>query len=189
MKSLILLLVIVVQSSALPGLLKIPKVYNALITSDQNLTPSRAFPVIQPVVHRTALGLVPPLFYPQFAPQFVPEIPIEKKEKPDPSKENDKDSQKPQEPPLKFYPNYQTVLYEPYFYSYSGLGPQVEQANYQDYQPEQMLDPIPPDMKDTYPERLLPHLHEENQIKLGEKDKIPDVPPPPVPGSKKNNSP
>lgn len=30
-----------------------PKVYNALITTDQNLTPSRAFPVIQPHLQET----------------------------------------------------------------------------------------------------------------------------------------
>lgn len=33
------------------GLLRTPKVYNALITTDQNLTPSRAYPVIQPTIH------------------------------------------------------------------------------------------------------------------------------------------
>lgn len=31
-------------------LLRTPKVYNALITTDENLTPSRAFPIIQPVI-------------------------------------------------------------------------------------------------------------------------------------------
>lgn len=33
------------------ALLRTPKVYNALITTDQNLTPSRAYPVIQPTIH------------------------------------------------------------------------------------------------------------------------------------------
>lgn len=31
-------------------LLRTPKVYNAIITTDENLTPSRAFPIIQPVI-------------------------------------------------------------------------------------------------------------------------------------------
>ncbi|VVC94884.1 unnamed protein product [Leptidea sinapis] len=35
-----------------PG--RIPKVYNALITSNQNLEPSKAFPVYQPVLHNAA---------------------------------------------------------------------------------------------------------------------------------------
>lgn len=34
----------------LAALLRTPKVYNALITTDQNLTPSRAYPVIQPTL-------------------------------------------------------------------------------------------------------------------------------------------
>jgi len=35
------------------GLLRKPKVYNALITTDENLTSSRAYPLIQPVVHES----------------------------------------------------------------------------------------------------------------------------------------
>ncbi|XP_055616796.1 uncharacterized protein LOC129762512 isoform X2 [Toxorhynchites rutilus septentrionalis] len=38
------------------GLLRTPKVYNAVITTDENLTPSRAFPVVQPVVHETGFA-------------------------------------------------------------------------------------------------------------------------------------
>lgn len=61
-------LILQVATDASPGLLKVPKVYNALVTSDQNLAPSRAYPVIQPVVHRTAIGYVPPFYYPQIGP-------------------------------------------------------------------------------------------------------------------------
>lgn len=49
------------------GLLRTPKVYNALITTDQNLTPSRAYPVIQPTVHEAPL-LYPPYAYNGFGP-------------------------------------------------------------------------------------------------------------------------
>lgn len=35
------------------GLLRTPRVYNALITTDQNLKPSQAFPVIQPTLHES----------------------------------------------------------------------------------------------------------------------------------------
>jgi hypothetical protein len=38
------------------GVLRKPKVYNALITTDENLQPSRAFPVIQPVIQETGIA-------------------------------------------------------------------------------------------------------------------------------------
>lgn len=41
---------------------KTPKVYNAIITTDENLTPSRAFPLIQPVI-QPAIPVLSP-FYP-----------------------------------------------------------------------------------------------------------------------------
>ena len=47
-------------------LLRTPKVYNAIITTDENLTPSRAFPVIQPVF-QPAIPVLSP-FYPTFNP-------------------------------------------------------------------------------------------------------------------------
>ncbi|XP_017771447.1 PREDICTED: uncharacterized protein LOC108558902 [Nicrophorus vespilloides] len=44
------------------GLVRGPKIYNALITSDANLTPSQAFPIIEPVLRTTALGVAfPPI--------------------------------------------------------------------------------------------------------------------------------
>lgn len=46
----------VATGPALAGLLRTPKVYNAVITTDENLTPSRAYPVVQPVVHETGLA-------------------------------------------------------------------------------------------------------------------------------------
>lgn len=44
-------------------LLRKPKVYNAIITTDENLTPSRAYPIIQPVLQPAIPFLSP--FYPQ----------------------------------------------------------------------------------------------------------------------------
>uniref|UniRef100_A0A2A4K261 DUF4794 domain-containing protein n=1 Tax=Heliothis virescens TaxID=7102 RepID=A0A2A4K261_HELVI len=45
-----------------PG--RIPKVYNALITSNQNLEPSKAYPVYQPVLHDAfAFSYQPAVFY------------------------------------------------------------------------------------------------------------------------------
>ncbi|XP_013135244.1 PREDICTED: extensin [Papilio polytes] len=59
----ILLCVGIVTSDPSPG--RIPKVYNALITSNQNLEPSKAFPVYQPVIHDAAFTfpLQSPFFY------------------------------------------------------------------------------------------------------------------------------
>lgn len=47
----IIVLVIAFFECESAALLRTPKVYNALITTDQNLTPSRAYPVIQPAIH------------------------------------------------------------------------------------------------------------------------------------------
>lgn len=43
-------------------LLRKPKVYNAVITTDENLTPSRAYPIIQPVIQPAYPVLSP--YYP-----------------------------------------------------------------------------------------------------------------------------
>ncbi|CAK1602231.1 unnamed protein product [Parnassius mnemosyne] len=67
-----------------PG--RTPKVYNALITSNQNLEPSKAYPVYQPVIHDAALTfpLQSPFFYGGElpigngfipAPAFLPKVP------------------------------------------------------------------------------------------------------------------
>ncbi|KPI94986.1 hypothetical protein RR46_11990 [Papilio xuthus] len=79
----ILVCVGIVTSSPAPG--RIPKVYNALITSNQNLEPSKAYPVYQPVIHDAAFTfpLQSPFFYgPELplanglipAPAFVPRV-------------------------------------------------------------------------------------------------------------------
>lgn len=60
-----LLLLAVIESGARgASLLRTPKVYNALITTDQNLTPSRAFPVVRPAIHES------PWLYPPYS--FTP---------------------------------------------------------------------------------------------------------------------
>lgn len=47
------MLVAAVLELANCGLLRTPRVYNTLITSNQNLTPSRAYPVVQPILQET----------------------------------------------------------------------------------------------------------------------------------------
>lgn len=67
------MLLAVIESGWSASLLRTPKVYNALITTDQNLTPSRAFPVVRPAI-RESPWLYPPYsftpwrFYDSYGP-------------------------------------------------------------------------------------------------------------------------
>ncbi|XP_059051014.1 uncharacterized protein LOC131845882 [Achroia grisella] len=61
----VLCLVVAVVAEPVPG--RVPKVYNALITSNQNLEPSKAFPVYQPVLHDTfAYPYSPSIYFGDF---------------------------------------------------------------------------------------------------------------------------
>lgn len=223
---LLILCVLTTVAFAAPGLLKVPKVYNAVITSNQNLSPSRAFPVIQPVIHRTAVGYVPPFYYTQIAPHFAgPEVVhyplltadgkaaatgndqassstsrlaestsfgIAKEREgatTDHAKENDpknsdtKNSAKKNEP-LSFYPNYHSLYYDPYIYTYNSFNPHVVPGTYYvDYQPYESLEPIAATTpRNTDSGHLLPSFHNEKKIYTkNDREKIPDVPPPPLP--------
>ncbi|XP_076178643.1 uncharacterized protein LOC143152423 [Ptiloglossa arizonensis] len=221
---LLFVFALVALAAGHPGLLRVPKVYNAVITSNQNLSPSRAFPVIQPVVHRTAVGYVPPFYYKQGAPHVSgPELMHlpqtvakpggeadvqtelsvavessklieieEKKEATDQhSKENKNESrsgsrnkQEDQQQPLSFYPNYQSLYYDPYFYTYNGINPHLVPGTYYvGYQPYGTLEPIPASTpKSGLSGHLLPGYHEEKKdvVKL-EEEKVRDVPPPALP--------
>lgn len=189
-----------VAVTADPGLLKVPKVYNALITTDQNLSPSRAFPVLQPVVHKTAVGYVPPFYYTQIAPQYTPELvqisqgiaqsslAVEQNIKDQNSQiPETKDPSEVMQPkkenqvPLSFYPNYHSLYYDPYFYTYNGYDSHLAPSTYQESVINQAsVDPLPP--QNAYSEHLLPSLHDEKTAGKDQekKEKIPD-PPPPLP--------
>ncbi|XP_046629172.1 uncharacterized protein LOC124309534 [Neodiprion virginianus] len=208
-----------------PGLLRVPRVYNALVTSNQNLSPSRAFPVIQPVVHTTAVGYVPPFYYTQFAPQYPgPEagrLPQEllpaNGAGPDegaPSKaaagaetrtgssgternlgsaEDETRKRKAgAEHPLSFYPNYHSLYYDPYFYSYNSFNARVAPSPYIfDYQPPALAPALSPQGAYRGQQLLRPRLPVAGPEALGKneaEEKIPDVPPPPVPTSSSNKS-
>lgn len=213
---------------ASPGLLRVPKVYNAVITSNQNLSPSRAFPVIQPIIHRTAVGYVPPFYYTQIAPHFAgPEVVrypalgtaddkvagndqassstsrlaestsfgVGKERDEDRAAENNdsKNSDPPKNPPkkdeqvpLSFYPNYQSLYYEPYIYTYNGFNPHLVPGTYYvDYQPYGSLEPIPATTpRNVDSGHLLPSFHDEKRDRTrNDEEKIPNVPPPPLPTS------
>ncbi|XP_039308180.1 uncharacterized protein LOC120356751 [Solenopsis invicta] len=232
MKLLILCALSTVAFAA-PGLLKVPRVYNVVITSNQNLSPSRAFPVIQPVIHRTAVGYVPPFYYTQIAPYFVgPEVvhyPLlgadsktatrndqeqenssstsnlaestsfgvakepEDATTIDRTKDNgpkngdtENTKKKKQQVPLSFYPNYHSLYYDPYIYTYNGFNPHVVPGTYYiDYQPYESLEPIPATTpRNADSGHLLPSFHDEKKINTkNDREKIPDVPPPPLPTS------
>ncbi|XP_070164744.1 uncharacterized protein [Polyergus mexicanus] len=216
---------------ATPGLLRVPKVYNAVITSNQNLSPSRAFPVIQPIIHRTAVGYVPPFYYTQISPHFAgPEVRYSSLgtaddkvvgndqapsstsrlaestsfgvgkerdedraiEKDDP-KNSDPPKNLPKNPPkkdeqvpLSFYPNYQSLYYEPYIYTYNGFNPHLVPGTYYvDYQPYGSLEPIPATTsRNVDSGHLLSSYRDEKRDRTrNDKEKIPNVPPPPLPTS------
>ncbi|XP_053983748.1 uncharacterized protein LOC128879008 [Hylaeus volcanicus] len=221
---LLVVLTLVALAAGHPGLLRIPKVYNAVITSNQNLSPSRAFPVIQPVIHRTAIGYVPPLYYAQVAPHVSgPELvhyprtgtksgseteTVEtelstaaeysklaenKGEEEAARRGSEKDQGEPrsglrnkqeEQQPLSFYPNYHSLHYDPYFYTYNGINPHLVPGTYYvDYQPYGTLEPIPASTPNNgLSGHLLPGYHEEKKdAAKAEKEKVPDVPPPPLP--------
>lgn len=67
------LLTILLISSAVTDsakLRKTPKVYNALITTDEELTPSKAYPLIQPVFQ--PIPIFSPLYPVSYADQYLP---------------------------------------------------------------------------------------------------------------------
>ncbi|XP_072751706.1 uncharacterized protein [Anoplolepis gracilipes] len=214
---------------AAPGLLRVPKVYNAVITSNQNLSPSRTFPVIQPIIHRTAVGYVPPFYYTQIAPHFAgsevvgyPSVGtvddkvagndqasstsrlaestsfgVGKERDEDRATEKSDDGSKKSDPPknspkkneqvpLSFYPNYQSLYYEPYIYTYNSFNQHLVPGTYYvDYQPYSSLEPIPATTpRNADSGHLLPSFHDEKKDRTtNDKEKIPNVPPPPLPTS------
>jgi len=235
MKLLILCTLTTIAFAAPPqgsrrSLLKIPRVYNAVITSNQNLSPSRAFPVIQPIFHRTAIGYVPPFYYTQreVASHFVePEVvhyPLFAADKAvrndqaqtssstsrlaestsfgiakehedtaitDREKENNpknggtkNSAKKNEQEPLTFYPNYRSFYYEPYIYTYNGFNPHLVPGTYYiNYQPYESLEPIPATTpRNIDSDHLLPSFHDEKRTHTkNDREKIPDVPPQPLP--------
>lgn len=247
MKLLLISLLVSIVSSE-PGLLRVPKIYNAVITSNQNLSPSRAYPVIQPVIHRTAIGYVPPFYYAQVAPHLAgPEVVHlprtelpgntekiegegggergekgggfsvestgereksslvegEKNGEESDGKRNDEEDPKRKkgkkdgedQVPVSFYPNYQSLYYDPYFYTYNTFNPHLIPGTYYvDYQPFAPVNPIAPIVpKATYAEQLLPRYEDDKRDddrrkETVQRDKIPDVPPPPVPTSSPKSS-
>ncbi|RZC40162.1 uncharacterized protein BDFB_008848, partial [Asbolus verrucosus] len=58
-----------------------PKIYNVLISTKKNLSPSHALPVYEPVLRTTSLGIaLPPIFYQSPIATFEPNFKINKQE-------------------------------------------------------------------------------------------------------------
>lgn len=55
----ILIVVAIAVVSTQGGLLRVPKIYNTVITSDANLEPSRSFPIVQPVLSLGVQSVIP----------------------------------------------------------------------------------------------------------------------------------
>nr|ATU82998.1 secreted hypothetical protein [Pristhesancus plagipennis] len=62
---------------------KVPRIYNALITTNENLLPSQAYPAVSPVLHPTShiyvehkgISSLPPIRESQTHPQSEPRVP------------------------------------------------------------------------------------------------------------------
>ncbi|XP_026759083.2 uncharacterized protein LOC113518383 [Galleria mellonella] len=105
-------LVVAVAANPAPG--RVPKVYNALITSNQNLEPSKAYPVYQPVLHETyAFPFQPSVYFGEFplsnGIQPVPGLPPKQpNESPTPAPAPQQPTEKPTElPPAASEPSEQ----------------------------------------------------------------------------------
>ncbi|KAF5273372.1 hypothetical protein FQR65_LT04664 [Abscondita terminalis] len=188
---LLVIMLLIIFSNG--GVVRVPKIYNALISSNENLSPSHAIPVIEPVLRTTALGVAfPPIFVHQSLPYSEKVNKNENKEKIDEdtteismdgnfkSKRN-KEDKKPIIPQLTYQGSLYPLAIDSYFpYSYSS----------------ELLFPALP----YYHQPIfvnLEHFNKDNTKKNNEvspvanfkkNPEIPDVPPPPLPLKDKTRS-
>lgn len=141
---LLFLLGVISYTPATGQLRRTPKVYNALITTDDNLTPSRAFPVIQPTIHETGIASYP---FGVFSPYRVYN-------------------------PLRFVPPYPQVtaqyfptLKKPFIFDSPFTQFQYQQAFPPQNFPPQNLPPVPdqigPKPNELGPPEQQPHSHQQ----------------------------
>ncbi|XP_034935509.1 uncharacterized protein [Chelonus insularis] len=202
------LIIINIVATPSSGLRRVPKVYNALITSDQNLAPSKAYPVIQPIIHRTAVGYLNPYYYTPVGPEFIgPDIypipvnpqPVDTSDSPKNTDDKTKDKEiaegdekdgNKDRVPLSFYPNYQSVYFNPYLYGYNVYPHVTPGTYYVNYQPPGPFLPPPPPY--TFPQSYpsdQPTPNDQEKNKTNEKqiiksetttttttEKVPEVP-------------
>ncbi|KAJ3640172.1 hypothetical protein Zmor_003488 [Zophobas morio] len=150
-----------------------PKIYNVLISTKKNLSPSHALPVYEPVLRTTSLGIaLPPIFYQSpiatFQPNFVARgEPLENVGK----TENNEESQKSLQPlPVEQFIPY---AYTPHVLNSGGYFTPINEPNQP--QPQPKLSPNPEEFyqKSDNPKNVIANLKRNPNI--------PDVPPPALP--------
>lgn len=170
------------------GLVRVPKIYNALISSDENLSPSHAIPVVEPVLRTTALGVA---FPPIFVHPTLEELPKQAEhsdslkkevasEAPGIAKEADnkdnfkKEDRKPIIPQLTYHGSLYPLAIDPYFpYSYTSelLFPALPYYH----------QPIFVDLEHFNTDNKKKSEQPAPTVNFKKNPEIPDVPPPPLP--------
>lgn len=184
---------------------KSAKIYNALISSNENLQPSHAYPIVEPVFRSTALGVAfPPLIVqPNIAPQ---EKQVSSKAECNscsystlgvqdnvPANEEGGVEKKQQVPELAYHGTLYPLAYDPYFpYAYTtdflfpAALPFYQQPVFADFTPQPS---VATKKQQQQPQQVPPRipLLEDDPLKSAaaanfkKNPEIPDVPPPPLP--------
>ncbi|KAK5639139.1 hypothetical protein RI129_011631 [Pyrocoelia pectoralis] len=183
-----LLVFVLFVTVSIAGVVRVPKIYNALISSDENLSPSHAIPVVEPVLRTTALGVAfPPIFvHPQQNELPQKENGNNQKNADSESPENDTErtvkdkleNKKPAIPQLTYHGSLYPLAIDPYFpYSYNS---------------ELLFPALPYYQQPIFVD--LQHANKDSTKKIEEvpsatnfkkNPEIPDVPPPPLPVKEK----
>ncbi|KAF5274600.1 hypothetical protein FQA39_LY07212 [Lamprigera yunnana] len=180
MYRLLVITSLIALSSA--GVVRVPKIYNALISSDENLSPSHAIPLVEPVLRTTALGVAfPPLYVHQPFDELrgnekrdemveTPEILTKINTK----SETNKKDKKPIIPQLTYQGSLYPLAIDSYFpYSYTSelLFPAL--PYYQQ--------PIFVDLQHSSKDHTKKNVQVPSPTNFKKNPEIPDVPPPPLP--------
>ncbi|KAB0800967.1 hypothetical protein PPYR_05321 [Photinus pyralis] len=172
---------------SIAGVVRVPKIYNALISSDENLSPSHAIPVVEPVLRTTALGVAFPPIYVHPPHNVLLQTTSETDQKDTKSEprrnetetiEDKRGDKKPSIPQLTYHGSLYPLAIDSYFpYSYSS---------------ELLFPALPYYQQPIFGD--LGHINNGNTEKkveipyptnIKKNPEIPDVPPPPLPGKEK----
>ncbi|KAK4872199.1 hypothetical protein RN001_016323 [Aquatica leii] len=168
------------------GVVRVPKIYNALISTDENLSPSHAIPVIEPVLRTTALGVAfPPIFVHQALHEYPEKVnQNENKDEIDDTLETSTDAYLKSKPskedkkPIIPQLTYQGSLYPlaidsyiPYSYTSELLFPALPYYH----------QPIFIDLEHFNKDNVKKNKEVPSVANFKKNPEIPDVPPPPLP--------
>ncbi|KRT78128.1 hypothetical protein AMK59_8535, partial [Oryctes borbonicus] len=192
-----LLVLTALLTSAQAGLVKIPKIYNALISSDENLSPSHTYSIVEPVLRTTALGVAfPPLLasppiHKELAQTQTEENSNKKEETPEKleiaaesDKKNEAKTQSDTEklPELSYHGTLYPLAFDPYLsYAYSNdflfpALPYYEHPVFVDLHHFKGAEKVNREKEEINP-----------AVNFKKNPDIPDVPPPPLPIIKEEN--